>query len=353
MTTFRWLDSLRTRTRENRARRSMRNAARRRSGGTLKTIEELESRTLLSAGPVVETLELVNDTGTAGDMITTDATLTGSVEGGAPTSYFMLEIDYDGDGNMEETGSVDANGDFTFDPGAAIWYGQNTVSVRAVEYDDMAMMHYGDWESITFTYEAPPNDPPEITSLGLANDTGTAGDMITTDGTLVGTISDDTTVSSVMIEFDFDGDGVYEDSTYTDANGNFTFDVGPHAAFGEVTVAVRAVEYDNNLMDFVYSEWETITFTYEDDNQPPAISEFSAVDDGNTWTFSGWIIDESPGGLLVTFGDLLEGHSVTADANGWFVYTVLESEINDWGLVTAQTTDIEGLDSEMVQQFLA
>ena len=62
------------------------------------------------------------------------------------------------------------------------------------------------------------------------------------------------------------------------------------------------------------------------------------------------MLDEAPNGLVVTFGGLLEGHSVTIRNNeGYFWYSLALSEEGD---VTAQTKDSEGLESNLASYFV-
>lgn len=78
-------------------------------------------------------------------------------------------------------------------------------------------------------------------------------------------------------------------------------------------------------------------------NNPPSIVDFVGSKSQFSWTFEGYVIDENPVGLTVTFGGLLSGHSTTvAGANGHFQYTV---EVEGLSAVTAQTTDDHDQDS--------
>lgn len=87
-------------------------------------------------------------------------------------------------------------------------------------------------------------------------------------------------------------------------------------------------------------------------NIAPAILSFEAVNEfGNYWDFRGEIDDELPGGCVINFGGLLDGHSVDVDIDGTFSY-VLELDEDDEGLVTAQAVDSEGLESEIAEDLV-
>jgi hypothetical protein len=82
---------------------------------------------------------------------------------------------------------------------------------------------------------------------------------------------------------------------------------------------------------------------------PPTIVSFTASSDGSTWTFSGQVLDESPSGLTVTFGGLLNGHETTTSEGGYFEYT---ANVNGSGVVTASTVDDDGVPSNIVMHFI-
>jgi hypothetical protein len=82
-------------------------------------------------------------------------------------------------------------------------------------------------------------------------------------------------------------------------------------------------------------------------NSPPQITAFNAVHGlGNTWTFSGTVVDESPQGLRVQFGGLasLTNQAATADEQGNFSLT-LSLQPNERGTATATVTDPWGATS--------
>ena len=86
-------------------------------------------------------------------------------------------------------------------------------------------------------------------------------------------------------------------------------------------------------------------------NDPPEIIDFESFPGyGDAWTFTGCVEDDQdPGGLTITFGGLLEGHSTTTDEDGCFSYTVVLTEV---GIVTAQTTDELGEESDVEEVFV-
>lgn len=84
----------------------------------------------------------------------------------------------------------------------------------------------------------------------------------------------------------------------------------------------------------------------------PQITNFVAsARIGGIWEFSGDVVCDSPGGLTITFGgepESLQGVTVVTDENGHFTLTIsLLTDGSDDGLATAQTTDSEGLESNV------
>lgn len=89
-------------------------------------------------------------------------------------------------------------------------------------------------------------------------------------------------------------------------------------------------------------------------NQAPQIINFGGgQESGNIWIISGDVVDEAPGGLTVTLGGdpvTLRGQTLTTDANGHFELAVaLNTDGTDDGRLTAQTTDAQGLASNLAE----
>ncbi len=296
--------------------------------------------------PAIASLSLQNDTGTAGDNITADPTLAGTVTNDGSMDLVTVEFDFDGDGTADDYAYVDTEGNFSYDPSSNIDYGQITINVRAAEFDENTVDYlYSDWTAITFTYQAPPNDPPAIASLSLQNDTGTAGDNITADPTLAGTVTNDGSMDLVTVEFDFDGDGTADDYAYVDTEGNFSYDPSSNIDYGQITINVRAAEFDENTVDYLYSDWTAITFTYQaPPNDPPAIASLSLQNDTGTAgdnitadpTLAGTVTNDGSMDLVtVEFdfdGDGTADDYAYVDAEGNFTYD--PSSNIDYGQVT-------------------
>lgn len=236
-------------------------ARRRRQSRRIVAAERLELRLCLSAAPEVASLGLQNDTGEDGDLSSQDPTLAGTLSNDGGFDYVDVEFDLDGDGYTDGWVSPESDGSFVYDPSGEILPGEITIHVRAGEYT-MTGYQYGAWESITFTYEDPAGDPPDVTSVSLQNDTGEDGDSATTDPALTGTLSNEGGFDYVDVEFDLDGDGYTDSWVSPESDGSFEYDPSGEIQPGEITIYVRAGEY--TMTGYQYGDWVSITFTFED-----------------------------------------------------------------------------------------
>ena len=341
-------------------------------------------------GPTIpcamNSLALANDSGTIADNWTTcDPTIVGSLS--FSTGYsenrdgILIQLDYTLDGtglDGEPDGQIetDENGEFRYTPNLPLSYDSSgqlvvdewsmSLAARVLYHDpDTGETHFSDWTALTpptpltsTTISLDENAPPEIAGLSLANDSGgSADDRITSDATVVGTITDDTSMDFVIIEFDHDGDGVIDGSTMTDESGSFTYvPLGLEA--GQIDLRARAVEWDQTRqVDVISTEWETFSFGYDPDaDSMPVITSFEVAYDSGTQdppeslrtndpTVTGTLdCDGDPSGVYVAIfladGDeWVSMGSTLTDDDGRFVFTpfgvsagvtTLKAEVQYW-----------------------
>lgn len=223
-------------------------------------------------------------------------------------------------------------------PGDGLKPGPVTIRARAVD-DGITTPLNGDWVSLSFTFVAPP--PPQIGTLQLLNDTGTPGDGVTNDATVTGTVAQNGVLFTGSIQFDLHGDGGVDAWTWAYA-GAFSYDLagprwpiayangigqpapGPTGAGnsgatgpsqgtpggnplsggvvgglaptyawwighspispGPVTVHARAVDLTSGTP--VYSDWVTLSFTYE---APPPQTGSGPIVPGNVLALTGGV----------------------------------------------------------------
>ncbi len=296
--------------------------------------EALEDRTLLNAAPVVAGIDLVNDTGTPADFVTSDATIVGTVTDDISAAWLNVELDYNGDDVADNWLTTDEFGTFTHDIGLDVGYGWVNVHARALEWDNnLATNIFGSWLSLSFNYEAPPNDPPEVTALSLVNDTGTAADLITSDATFTGTVTNDGSVDMLSVELDYTGDSIPDDWTTTDATGTFTYDVGLNVPYGSVTVQARGLEFDANLGSTIYGAWVSLNFTYNA-NTPPVADTGGPylIDIGQPVTFDASNSPDADGDWLSYEWDFDGDFAMQSVAFTDELVTLTWAELNNYGI---------------------
>lgn len=212
------------------------------------------------AAPVDE-LALVNDTGASTtDKITRETTIKGRLTG-SNVALQLVHLDLNNDGVDEATTYTDEQGNFEITPnGVAV--GSVTARFRSSRLDPKTTNEvFGPWNSFSFTFQAVP--AAATGGLGLLTDTGSSdSDNVTSDPTIHGTLTGDTNLGSVRVEFDHNGDGTPDGSTISDPLGNFYYRPAG-LGLGEATVRARSRQWDTNAGSYVYSNWSSITFIVE------------------------------------------------------------------------------------------
>lgn len=225
----------------------------------------------LAAAPAVEDLHLVNDTGTAGDKITSDMRVAGTlVREGFSVDGLAVQFDVHGDGLSDGFVFTNAQGDFVVDPKTVRAFpGPVSVWVRGGAWDTSLLNYrYGDWEKFTFTYQetATVSGPPVVSGLELVRDTGIPDDEITSIAWIGGTVSLTAGAGSHLpVEFDLNNDGVAEGMVRTEVSGSGEFMIdltNQLTESGVVELKVRAGAPDPLTGGFAYGAWVAFTFSY-------------------------------------------------------------------------------------------
>lgn len=231
----------------------------------------------------VTALALLNDTGANDqDRITYDPTVTGSVGDESPSTFLVVQFDHNGDAVPDGQVVVASDRQFTYRPqGLAL--GEVTVRARTKDHDSRGAVHYGDWQSLTFTLEAPPETGLRISSLGLLHDTGlSTTDGSTSNASLSGQIAGGSGLGGLTIEFDHDGDGIAEGTVTPSSGGAFSYSPAG-LAHGWQTIYVRAVS--SGTSGWVTSPWVSLGFVLSSD---PDGTEAQALLTAMTAFGSGW-----------------------------------------------------------------
>lgn len=136
--------------------------------------------------------------------------------------------------------------------------------------------------------------------------------------------------------------GLFSSVTIHPETGVLTLNYAANA-FGSATLTVQATDEHGLTVA------TPIDVTVNPVNDPPQIVDFVAIAGHTYWSFSGVVIDESPEGLVITFGGLLAGLTAAANALGEFD---IQAPITQSGTVTAQTVDQFGLVSNLAVEYV-
>lgn len=287
--------------------------------------------------PQVTSLALANDVGTPDDGITSDPTVHGTaeVEGGAAGNY-RIEFDLNADGIADQTNQSAWDGTFSYKL-QDLAEGVVVVRARAGKWDaDLAAFAFGDWAELSFTYNLDANVPPVVATLVLANDTDNPEDLITTDPSLSGTVTNDNNVDGIRVEIDLNDDGTADASAVTDADGNISY-VPTDLDFGQRTVRARATEWDFVLGQYLNGPWKSLTFTLQvDPSLLPVVSELALHNDTGESNSDNVTEDPTLKGKIATAlgvgavdvefdhdGDGVPDGTAVTDAEGNFLYEPL------------------------------
>lgn len=191
----------------------------------------------------IASLTLLNDNGTSStDRVTTDPTLTGTVDLHGLSNFARVEFDFDGNGTVDGAAYTNLSGQFTFTPGAALQVGAATIRARASIDGTVSA-----WTSLSITL-ADDGINPAISSLTVSGlDQGVASSSVL-QGTIVATGS----LSGVTIQFDTNGDGTSDGQTTTDSSGGFSF-TASGLPEGYTVVAARVSGGQWNRLGFVHT----------------------------------------------------------------------------------------------------
>ena len=308
-------------------------------------------------GPAIDTLNLVNDTGSnATDKITEDATINGTLPEG--TGRILIEFDKNNDNIIDGTTFSDEEGNFTVEP-KSLFAGANTTRFRTQRYDVVQNgLIPGDWKPFDFTFEMKPL--PAIENFTLANPMGTSGSYSTTTiPILKGNVAGVTGYSGMDIEFDYNGDDLVDGRAVAGESGLFEFrPVG--LTLGQKNIRARTSGWENSWSTEKYGAWMGYTFVLVAPTFSAAtVSTLSLLKDTGTNTTDGLTTEPALTGQLaagvggrgiayatVEFdhnGDGTVDGSTVSDENGKFSYVpigvtagakTIQARVKDWNYAT-------------------
>jgi uncharacterized delta-60 repeat protein len=255
---------------------------------------ETYSTVVQPLSPEITDLYLVNDTGTANDGITSDPRVGGVVDSNGSLNLLPVEFDLNGDGVADGVGytSDDNDGIFVLDLRPFITVpGQVEVSVRVARESAIADEHYvwGEWSSISFTYEPAlgvddvTSDVPTASTVAVFSSGSWRPTFTGSDGTSACDYSVD--VSSLLGVFDtfanrFNPTGGQSlNISVTDADSTPTVTYSTDS-FGQYTVTT--VTTSSHTITSTYNGSDSWTYYESFTSYVQVVTSFAGFD-GSSW----------------------------------------------------------------------
>ena len=207
-------------------------------------------------------LGLKNDTGTAGDMTTSDPTIVGKIDNDGNPAGIVVEFevpDAGAPGGYRVIGKTTTNADgaFSFTPDGLAYNDPTTIYVTPREYDPVSEQYLEPQSAQTVTFTLVPYATVEIDNMAFTStpsdftdvtDLEISGEIDTADASP----TDEVRLSHVLVEFDHDNDGNADGSTLTEADGTFTYT--PAGLVPGIAVTLRARVRQWNYSEGAYSD---------------------------------------------------------------------------------------------------
>ena len=212
--------------------------------------------------PMLEDLSLLSDSGTPADFHTANPALIGRVTDDRGSANLTVELDLNNDGFADAVTMTDAEGVFRYQP-VGLPYGELTIKARVREWDASQEVYLeSGWETLTFTYEQQPNAAPVLTEIGLPDPEAPQTVVSSRGPTVVGKITNEGSVENIAVEFDFDNDGVADQTALTDQDGTFSVTLAGLDS-GDIAIRVQTRELDEVNHQYLCSGWQNLNFHYD------------------------------------------------------------------------------------------
>lgn len=276
--------------------------------------------------PEISDLRLLSDSGASDtDGLTENATITGHVVDDGELQRFTIQLDVDGDEQVDFNTFSDEQGEFHFRP-SGLLPGEHTISTRALEFDQRRGEYLvGPWSDVNFTLEDQVDSAAKLIDWSISPASVTFASS-QRGPTVIGQITNETDVENIGIEIDLDADGVPDWSTVTDAAAKFSIKLAGLAS-GQHTVAARTREFDKIAQITQYSSWQSTTIDYEQPVALPAdFLELRLANDTGSNTTDGVTTDSRIFGTIdrtpySSFFTVEFDHDVDGDVDGAAVTT--------------------------------
>jgi hypothetical protein len=271
-----------------------------------------------TAAAEIEFLRLLSDSGASyQDLMTENSTVLGQVVDEDGISAVAVQVDINGDGNVDATVFTDNQGRFLF-KGLYGEAGPRTVSFRTTKFDRLTgQTLVGSWRDFTYIWENQPDAAPLVTGINVQSDHQPG--VISLSGSL--TFQQD--VEGLNLEIDTDGDGTANIATQTNKLGQFSatlYGLLP----GMHSVQFRTSAVSTQSQSPLVSPWQAFQFEYSPSVTLPAMVEsIELLNDDGSQTSDGVTTDPS-----------LEGTVNRGPLHGWMT---IELDFDGDGRIDGQS----------------
>ncbi|MCY3004840.1 MAG: DUF2235 domain-containing protein [Planctomycetota bacterium] len=203
---------------------------------------------------VIDSIGLVNDSGIANDLRSEQGVIAGRVSSPSGIAGSVVLVDRDQDRQADQTIAVDSEGRFLFDPKLQST-GQFTFSFKPMRLYDTAVDESptSRWRDFTWVIEDQPDVSPELYGLAYVPSDSLKGAQI------VGKVRSQSSVETIRVDIDSDGDGHVDRTVASTAYGDFSIgldDVSP----GTYAYRLRAVATGSLIESLQVGSWQTLAF---------------------------------------------------------------------------------------------
>ena len=194
--------------------------------------------------PVTIDISLLHDTGIVGDNISYAPALGVLVEGDFSTGPVTLEVDWNGDGIVDNlTSDIDVPGGMAVQPARTLDrvpqdLGPAMAAARITQFNTVGTIStVGTWQEFHYEIIAPPTAQYAINTFDVLTSTGNS-----TEATLTGTVTGPGNFDALDIDLDLDSDGYPDASTSVAADGTFVYTMDELSLGDQLSIAAVTVE---------------------------------------------------------------------------------------------------------------
>ncbi len=249
----------------------------------------------------IDTIHLLDDTGTDADRRTENPTITGVISSPTGFSHAIVLVDSNADGIADESVGVDSQGRFIYTPRIerkGEWnfaFRPLRIDIASPILETNSSTHGTEpWVDFSFQLEDQPNESPKLKDVlffPAAN-----GQL----PSIRGSVSSQSNHQSLRVELDLNNDGSADRILSVDAYGTFDYPLD-NLSESNSSIQVRVRSYANNATTDLVGSWQSIAVRGEQKpTTAPSILSLTLLDNGHP-------IDQSQSTIPVVHTPQLRG----------------------------------------------